>query len=123
MGSLKTIVVVLSLLLAPMLVLENEGCVQDTEQDISNQNSPTGGNNPSLPQTLTLPSTIKIWEAWAKGFATISQATGATYVVINNGSSNVLIDEYVMLMSPSPANPSEDEPDINDETQDGVLTI
>jgi len=79
------------------------------------------GENPPIMHAPPLPSTIRLWEAWAKGYATVVQGD-TTYIVTNNGTSSVLIDEYIVLMSPSPSNPSEDIPGINDETQDGVLT-
>ncbi|UCG70461.1 MAG: PKD domain-containing protein [Thermoplasmata archaeon] len=79
--------------------------------------------SPLPPEDLQLPSQIRIWEAWAKGYATIYQQDFATYVVNNNGPVSVIIDEYVLLMSPSPAYPDEDLPLIDDETQDGILTI
>jgi uncharacterized repeat protein (TIGR01451 family) len=122
MKSLQAILVVLSLLLAPMPVIENESCVEEYEQNTPVQNSCSENSKSSPPISLALPSTIKIWEAWAKGYANISQTIGATYTVKNNGPVNIIIDEYVMLLSPSPANPSEDLPGIDDETQDGTLT-
>jgi uncharacterized repeat protein (TIGR01451 family) len=114
--------VVLSLLLAPVVVIENEGCVQEYEQHTPVQISCSENSKSSPPISLALPSIIKIWEAWAKGYANISQTISATYTVKNKGPVNIIIDEYVMLLSPSPANPSEDLPGYDDETQDGVLT-
>ncbi|MCK5547404.1 MAG: DUF11 domain-containing protein, partial [Thermoplasmata archaeon] len=98
--------------LAGFVFIENDELV---EHDL--KASPLSAGAPPIP------STISLWEAWAKGFATIVQSDYLQYTVWNDGPSDIIIDEYVMLMSPSPANMSEDDPAEDDEAQDGILTI
>jgi hypothetical protein len=79
------------------------------------------------PQPHALPSTIKIWEAYARGLATVTQvnvniggsASPIGYRVDNFGNVEVLVDEMVMLLSPHPLNDFAN-PDLS--TQDGTLT-
>ena len=78
-------------------------------------------------QNLFLTDPIKIWEAYAKGYATIRSSLTTTgsplgVTVENSGPVSIIIDEYVMALSPSPAYPGENGPG-DDETQDAVLTI
>jgi uncharacterized repeat protein (TIGR01451 family) len=112
MNKLKSIAIALSLLLVAMNVLA--GTSGSGNQATSDD--PVTANSPPLP------SQIRLWEAWAKGFATVEQTGGAQHTITNYGLASIIIDERIMIMSPSPANPSEDIPGIDDEAQDGVLT-
>ena len=65
-----------------------------------------------------VPDTIKIWEAYAKGWANItSEPDPSIFRVNNSGSIKVNINEMVMLLSPHPL-----ESGIPQTTQDGALT-
>jgi len=123
MRRLQSVAIALCLLLVGLNVLTGNGGIGNDDLANADSNSPLAESDPPLAQAPPLPSTIKIWEAWAKGYVTITQGDMATYVVTNNGPSTIIMDEYTMLLNPSPANPSEDLPGIDDETQDGVLTI
>jgi uncharacterized repeat protein (TIGR01451 family) len=73
-------------------------------------------------------SPIKIWEAWAKGWATLQSVNSPTgwpvgLQVSNIGPDPFTIDEYVMVMSPSPEYPNEHTPGVDDTTQDCTLTF
>ncbi|HTD81211.1 MAG TPA: PKD domain-containing protein, partial [Thermoplasmata archaeon] len=77
---------------------------------------------------------MKIWEAYARGYATITQVdmtweengniytapVGFTVAIKPEAGGNVVIDEPAMLMSPSPAQFNVDPNDPT--TQDGALT-
>ena len=76
-----------------------------------------------LPMAPPLPPQIRLWEAWAKGYATVKMGELGDVLVTNTSPSSIIIDEHIMLMSPSPAYPFEDLPGIDDETQDGFLSI
>jgi uncharacterized repeat protein (TIGR01451 family) len=115
MGSFKVIIVVMSMLLVPVSSMGASSCNEDIEQN----NPLDGGMEP-------LSSAIRLWEAWAKGDAEVFQTSmgsyGGTYTVYNNGGTSIIIDEYILCMSPSPAYMSDDNPYLDDETQDGILT-
>jgi uncharacterized repeat protein (TIGR01451 family) len=106
-----------------MTVFNGIAAEENNQQDESDSFFLEEGKKSCGAQPSGLPSTIKIWEAYAKGYATIMQSEfGSSYTVYNNGPVSIIIDEYTMLLSPSPSNPSEDQPFVNDETQDGTLT-
>jgi hypothetical protein len=111
MRRLKALAIALSLLLVTINVFAGS----------SGSGNLTQSEDPPVGHAPPLPSQIKLWEAWAKGYATVVQTGGTAYIVTNNGPSDILIDDRVMLLSPSPANPSEDIPNVDDETQDGIL--
>lgn len=121
MRRVHCVLLVLSLVLASMNVLAGNIDMGEVVPDDLTQNSPPADELAPRGQSPPLPSTIRLWEAWAKGYATVTQLDNAVYEVNNNGPVSIIIDEYIMLMSPSPSNPSEDVPGIDDETQDGVL--
>ncbi|MEK6850921.1 MAG: PKD domain-containing protein, partial [Candidatus Thermoplasmatota archaeon] len=82
------------------------------------------GTPPSEPAGPT--STISLWEAWSKGHIQIEQVdityNSVTYVslgyqVRNTGSANVLISDFVVLLSPNPR-----QGVYGATAQDGVLT-
>lgn len=112
MSKLKSIAIALSLLLVAMNVLAGS----------SGSGDQVASDDPMVANAPPLPSQIRLWEAWAKGYATVMQVSGAAHTITNVGPASVIIDEHIMLMSPSPSNPSEDVPGIDDEAQDGVLT-
>jgi hypothetical protein len=62
------------------------------------------------------PSEMLIWEAYAKGYITITQLMDATFRVVNSADVPVKVDENVQLLSPSPLDIS---PQVT--TQDGTL--
>ena len=69
-----------------------------------------------------MPDTIKIWEAYAKGWATITSEVDPSgfpllFRVTNSGSIKININEMVQLLSPHPL-----EGGIYQTTQDGALT-
>jgi uncharacterized repeat protein (TIGR01451 family) len=88
----------------------------------SGSGNQVASDDPVIANAPPLPSQIRLWEAWAKGYATVMQVTGAAHTITNVGPASIIIDEHIMLMSPSPSNPSEDIPGLDDEAQDGVLT-
>jgi hypothetical protein len=112
MSKLKSIAIALSLLLVAMNVLAGS----------SGSGNQVASDDPVVANAPPLPSQIRLWEAWAKGYATVMQEPNAVHTITNVGPASIIIDEHIMLMSPSPSNPSEDIPGINDEAQDGVLT-
>ena len=76
--------------------------------------------DPLGPQPM--PDMIKIWEAYAKGWAQITTEVDqggnpSVFRVTNSGSFKVNINEMIMLLSPHPL-----ESGIPQTTQDGVLT-
>ena len=79
MGSLKPIMVVLSLMLAPLAVLDGEALAEDTGCGTVDPNPISVGLAPSPPDPLPLPSEIRLWEAWAKGYATVFQTDLGLY--------------------------------------------
>jgi uncharacterized repeat protein (TIGR01451 family) len=121
MRRIWSIAIVLSLLLVAMNIVVGSNLVGNEISD-ENPQLPAAGEEPTPMQAPPLPSTIRLWEAWAKGWVIIEQGSFGDYIVVNFGPADIIIDEYIMLMSPSPSNPSEDQPGIDDETQDGVLT-
>jgi uncharacterized repeat protein (TIGR01451 family) len=73
--------------------------------------------------STSLPSGISIWEAYAKGYASIaSGAYGDTYIITNTGAVNVIVDEYAMIMSPNPYESGSENPTGIKWAQDGVFT-
>ncbi len=64
-----------------------------------------------------VPQDILIWEAYAKGDITVTMLSSGNFVVENDASYNVLVEEHVQLLSPSPLDVF-----VTDTTQDGVLT-
>ncbi len=127
MGRFQVIAVVLTLLVVPATVIGDSGSVDNDDPNNPDTGASFGACGLSAPQPGSLPSQIRLWEAWAKGYATIFQTDhglyGGTYTINNNAPVDILIDEYILLMSPSPAYPWEDDPGVDDETQDGILTI
>ncbi|UCE37195.1 MAG: PKD domain-containing protein [Thermoplasmata archaeon] len=125
MRQIMTIGLVLTLIVVPMNPMTVGIFELEEQSSMDSDDSPI--DSPLEGQIRTLSSDIRLWEAWAKGDAIVRQtnfgAYGGTYTVYNYGSKTIIIDEYILLMSPSPAYMDEDDPDIDDETQDGVLTI
>jgi hypothetical protein len=66
---------------------------------------------------------ISLWEAYAKGYATIqSSSDGLTYAIVNSGTSDINLNEYAMVMSPNPYQ-SDADPSGTTWAQDGSLTF
>jgi hypothetical protein len=64
------------------------------------------------------PDEMLIWEAYAKGYVTITQLADASFRVVNAADVKVVLDEHVQMLSPSPLDIS---PQVT--TQDGSLTL
>ncbi len=131
MGRLQNIVVVLSLFLitanAPMSnsSMENDEPASQNEPIIP---KPLSSQIPKplsapTPSPLTPPSSIKLWEAHAKGFAPIASSSYAnSYIISNTGTIDFVIDEFAVIMSPNPYEGGPENPTGDRWAQDGALT-
>ncbi len=64
-----------------------------------------------------VPAEMLIWEAYAKGYITVTQLQDASFRVSNSADQKVVLDEKVQLLSPHPLDVSPQPT-----TQDGALT-
>lgn len=64
-----------------------------------------------------VPAEMLIWEAYAKGYVTVTQLQDASFRVSNIADQKVVLDEKVQLLSPHPLDVSPQPT-----TQDGALT-
>jgi hypothetical protein len=94
--------------------------------------SPVGdeaGSNGILPlgsesESLSPTGDILIWEAYAKGYSSItSSSDGLSYIITNSGSEDIEVDEYVLIMSPNPYQGGPENPSGSRWAQDGSLTF
>ena len=66
---------------------------------------------------------ISLWEAYAKGYASIvSSSDSLAYIITNTGSATINVNEYVMILSPNPYEDGSENPTGKRWAQDGALT-
>ncbi len=73
--------------------------------------------------SLSPGSGMSLWEAYAKGYASIvSSGSSVSYIIDNTGPIDIVIDEFAMIMSPNPYESGPEDPYGYKWAQDGILT-